>query len=116
MIKGGNKMTKSDNKSKQGRKKRESKYVDKGLSDLESVFSDGSKSSYPTKSIRKLFLATFGSIYQAYDDYLQKRKRNRKAEFIKLDREPGEEILKPSKRKNMMKMAIRRRKTNDDTF
>ena len=116
MINGNNTAVKTGAKLKRGRKKRESKYVDKALSDLGSTFSDDAKSTDPTKSIRRLFLSTFGSIYQAYDDYLQKRKRNRKAEFIKLEPEPGEEILKPTKRKNMMKLAIKKRKENEDTF
>ena len=116
MMKSNSAVVKSNQKSKRGRKKRESKYADKGLSDLGSSFSDEAKSADPTNSIRRLFLATFGSIYQAYDEYLQKRKRNRKAEFIKLIPEPGEEILKPTKRKNMMKLAIQKRKENEDTF
>jgi hypothetical protein len=103
-------------KGKVGLKKRDQKFDDKAASDFESCYSEESKVVDRNKSIRTLFLSTFGSVYQEYDDFLQKRKRNRKAEFIKLDRAPGEEIIKPSKRKNIMKIAANKHQANQDTF
>lgn len=87
------------------RKKRDIKYYEKSgsSSDEESKIEEIKLKLPPKTTERDRYFTLGNSIYQEYDNFLKKRKRDRKAEFIKLRRDSNEEVLSFSNNKDLLK-------------
>ena len=76
--------------------KEDSSFAESDIEELKDKYS----SNY---SKREKYFNQGNAIYQEYDNFLKKRRKDRKAEFIKNIREPGEEVLSMNKNRNLLK-------------
>jgi hypothetical protein len=109
-----NSITKAENK--RGRRKRDTKASRK--SETESSYQPDEESKAYNNQVqaeRNMFFSKYGSVYAQYDDFLQKRKKNSRIEFIKLEPEPGEIIIRATSAKASKKKRTKN-KANQDTF
>lgn len=101
-------------KSIKTNRKREIKSIQKSTND-ESESEQDTRNQIREISPRDDYFRRYGSIYQEYDNFLNKRKKNKKIEFIPNLSEPYEELLGSSNSKDLMKYKSKV-KGNQDTF
>ena len=81
--------------------KRELKWISKHEEDSKSYHNEESKQLDYSKRVK--YFNRGNTVYKEYDDFLKKRKKDRKVEFIKNTLEPGEEIIKAKDSKLIQK-------------
>lgn len=94
-------------------KKRELKLINKYNEDSKNHNREETKQLDYSK--REKYFNRGNSIYKEYDEFLKKRKKDRKVEFIKNTLEPGEEIIKTKDNKIIQKL-FGGSSTDQDTF
>lgn len=72
------------------------------------------KISPPVWSVqRQRYFGQGNAIYQEYDEFLKRKRKDKRAEFGKITKEPGEEPLNPKNSKDLLKyFGV----ANEDTF
>ena len=94
-------------------RKRNAKSIEKEASDSSG---DGEelKISPPVWSVqRQRYFSQGNAIYQEYDDFLKRKRKDKRAEFGKITKDPGEEPLNPKNNKDLLKYFGA---ANEDTF
>jgi len=116
MIKDNKLKSKTDSvKIKRGRKKRDMKSLHKSESDQEDSLNVMIKNrNHKGSAKRDKYFCRHGSVYQAYDDFLKKRRKDKKAEFISKVNEPNEEIIGSTHSKDLLRYSGG--VGNEDTF
>ena len=85
-------------------KKRDAKSIDKDLSSVQESDLEEMKIKYSEKySKREKYFNQGNAIYQEYDEFLKRRKKDRKTEFVKLKKEPNEEPINSANSKDLLK-------------
>lgn len=103
---GGSNETRETNTPKRSqRRKREVKYFEKEVSSDEESELAQMKINYTGKhSKRERYFNQGNAIYQEYDDFLiKKRRKDKKLEFIRINKEPNEEVLSLAKNRDLLK-------------
>lgn len=86
------------------RKKRDAKSIEKDMSSVAESELEEMKIKYSEKfSKREKYFNQGNAIYQEYDEFLKRRRKDKKLEFIKLKKEPNEEIINSTNSKELLK-------------
>jgi uncharacterized membrane protein len=90
--------------SNANKKKRDTKSMEKDMSSVAESELEDMKVKYSEKySKREKYFNQGNAIYQEYDEFLKKKKKDRKIEFIKLKKEPNEEFINSTNSKDLLK-------------
>jgi hypothetical protein len=85
-------------------KKRHTKSMEKDVSSTDDTpFEDLKLKTYKQFSNREKYFNKGNAIYQEYDEFLKRRRKDKRIEFIKMKNEPGEEILNMKNNKDLLK-------------
>jgi hypothetical protein len=85
-------------------KKRDTKSMEKDVSSTDDTpFEDLKIKNYKKFSNREKYFNKGNAIYQEYDEFLKRRRKDKRIEFIKIKNEPGEEILNMKNNKDLLK-------------
>jgi hypothetical protein len=85
-------------------KKRDTKSMEKDVSSTDDTpFEDLKIKNYKQFSNREKYFNKGNAIYQEYDEFLKRRRKDKRIEFIKIKNEPGEEILNMKNNKDLLK-------------
>lgn len=96
---GSNGTRATDTPKRSQRRKRDVKYFEKDLSSDDEIELDQLK----INSKRERYFNQGNAIYQEYDEFLRKRRKDKKLEFISINKEPNEEVLSLAKNKDLLK-------------
>lgn len=105
-LRNGSTAKRSNNATPRGRvaSKRHTKSIEKEQSSVNESEIEEIKSKYmPNYSKRERYFNQGNAIYQEYDNFLRKRRKDRRVEFIKNTREPNEEVISLSNNKDLLK-------------
>lgn len=96
------------------RRERKSNYKESSLSDGSDL--EESKIKFVDNySKREKYFNQGNAVYQEYDDFLKKRRKDKRIEFISLKREPNEEVLSSKGYKDLFKY-LGASTSDQDTF
>jgi hypothetical protein len=85
-------------------KKRDAKSMEKDVSSTDDTpFEYLKLKTYKQFSNREKYFNKGNAIYQEYDEFLKRRRKDKRIEFIKMKNEPGEEILNMKNNKDLLK-------------
>lgn len=98
--------------SKSG-KKRYAKSIEKDISLLENDNSEDRKLNQEVLERKISLKSKRVPIYQEYDDFLKRRRKDKRVEFFRTKRELGEEVLSAAKRKQLVRYC---ETPGEDTF
>lgn len=94
-------------------KKRHAKSIEKEASEGGSSREETKITPVKVSEQRERYFNQGNAIYQEYDDYLKRKRKDKRAEFGKWVKEPGEEALNPKNNKELLKyFGV----ANEDTF
>lgn len=86
------------------RKKRDAKSIEKDMSSVGESELEEMKIKYSGKfSTREKYFNQGNAIYQEYDEFLKRKRKDKKLEFIKLKKEPNEEAINSTNSKDLLK-------------
>lgn len=96
---GSNETRVTDTPKRSQRRKRDVKYFEKDVSSDDEIELEQLK----INSKRERYFNQGNAIYQEYDEFLKKRRKDKKLEFINIKKEPNEEVLSLAKNKDLLK-------------